>query len=110
MELAIHKREDISIKYSTTKSMGRDGRQKITNGELCKIVNREKSKLKKIETHLQETQQSVTSVREELSAVKLVLKDTSAEYNATAQLKESLGQEVAELEFEKNRLLSMCDL
>jgi chromosome segregation ATPase len=110
MELAIHKREDIAVKHKNVKCGSKDSRQNITKGELGKQVKQEKSKLERLDAHVQEAAHAVANVREELSAIQLTLKDTSAKYTITAQLRKSLEKEVAESEFEKNRLLSMCDL
>eukprot|EP00571_Detonula_confervacea_P011517 CAMPEP_0172306570 /NCGR_PEP_ID=MMETSP1058-20130122/7620_1 /TAXON_ID=83371 /ORGANISM="Detonula confervacea, Strain CCMP 353" /LENGTH=892 /DNA_ID=CAMNT_0013018499 /DNA_START=790 /DNA_END=3464 /DNA_ORIENTATION=- len=111
MELAIHKREDIAVKFKNTKHAGKDARQQnTTKGGLAKKVEQATSKLKRSESIIKEATQSVANAREDLSAVHLVLKDITVKFNSSAQLRESLEKEVAESEFEKNRLLSMCDL
>ncbi|KAL7534986.1 hypothetical protein ACHAXR_006191 [Thalassiosira sp. AJA248-18] len=111
MELAIHKREDIAVKYKNTKYIGKDSRQQnITKGELSKKVEQANAKLKILENSIQDATQSVANAREDLSAIQFVLQDTAVTNDSCAQLRESLEKEVAESEFVKNRLLSMCDL
>eukprot|EP00581_Thalassiosira_minuscula_P029787 CAMPEP_0183774792 /NCGR_PEP_ID=MMETSP0739-20130205/42839_1 /TAXON_ID=385413 /ORGANISM="Thalassiosira miniscula, Strain CCMP1093" /LENGTH=159 /DNA_ID=CAMNT_0026016203 /DNA_START=59 /DNA_END=538 /DNA_ORIENTATION=- len=82
----------------------------MTKGELGKKIGQANSKLKRLENSIQEATQSVANAREDLAAIQLVLKDTTVKFDACAQLRKSLEKEVAESEFEKNRLLSMCDL
>ena len=110
MELAIHKREDIAVKHTSTKCVGRGGRQTVTKGELDKKVKQERSKLGRLEAQIQEVTASVSSAREELEALRLVLSNTAAKHEASAHTRISLEEEATESEFEKNRLLSMCGL
>eukprot|EP00578_Thalassiosira_sp_NH16_P021709 CAMPEP_0181089282 /NCGR_PEP_ID=MMETSP1071-20121207/7220_1 /TAXON_ID=35127 /ORGANISM="Thalassiosira sp., Strain NH16" /LENGTH=284 /DNA_ID=CAMNT_0023171221 /DNA_START=161 /DNA_END=1015 /DNA_ORIENTATION=+ len=111
MELAIHKREDIAVKYKNTKYVGKDKmKPNITRGELAKRIEHAASKVKRLEKSIRDATQSVANAREDLSAIQLVLNDTTLEFNSCARLRESLEREVSESEFEKNRLLSMCDL
>ncbi len=111
MELAIRKREDISVKYKNTKHHQNESRgQSITKGEQATKIQHAISKLERMEISIQEDTQSVVCAREELSAIRLVLRDTSNQFHSFCELRKSLEKEVAESEFAKNRMISLCGL
>lgn len=111
MELAIRKREDIAVKYKNTKNHQKKSQgQSITKGEQAKKIQHTMSKLEKLERSIQEATQSVVCAREELSAIRLVLRDTSDQLNSFCEDRKSLEKEVAESEFAKNRMISLCAL
>lgn len=111
MELAIHKREDIAVKYKNTKCGGRNAQQPaLTKGELAKKVDMARLKLKKLDDSMREATDAVAKTREDLSAVRLLLNDVETKYESTSSLSNSLQNEVDAKNFERTRLQSMCEL
>ncbi|KAL7536679.1 hypothetical protein ACHAWF_014364, partial [Thalassiosira exigua] len=111
VELAIHKREDIAVKYKNTKYSGKDSRQQnLTKGELAKKVGQANSKLRKLEDNIRVATRSVDIAREDLSEIQRVLKDAMTKFDSCSKQRQRLEREANESEFEKNRLRSMCDL
>jgi chromosome segregation ATPase len=112
MELAIHKREDIAVKYkNNTKHHGKDPReQHITKGDQTKKIQHTMSKLERLQNSIQDATQSVAVAREDLSAIRMVLRDTLDQLHSCGQARKSLEKEVAESEFAKNRMISLCGL
>lgn len=111
LPLAIHKREDIAVKYKSAKYTTRDARQQnITKGAQTKMIKQASSKLQKLEKSIQDANASVANAREDLSAIQLVLADITTKFNGVLQQKEYLEQEVSESEWEKNRYRAMIDL
>ncbi|KAL3787779.1 hypothetical protein ACHAW5_007898 [Stephanodiscus triporus] len=111
MELAIHRREDIAIKYKNTKHHGNNSKQQnITKGEQVKKIQHATSKLERLESCIQDATQSVAVARDDLSAIKMVLKATRDQLHSSAHMRKSLEKELAELEFAKTRIISMCGL
>jgi chromosome segregation ATPase len=94
MELAIHRREDIAIKYhknTKNQTIGTNQQQEqhqpnntMTKGELEKRLEREASRLKKLEKSVQDSNRCVENAREELIAMKRVLTETKERYNPVA--------------------------
>ena len=110
MELAIHKREDIAVKYKHTKCSGNTQNQALTKGELAKKVDMVKLKLKRLDAGLSEATVAVTTAREDLTSVRLLLNDVEAKYEAASSNSKSLQSEVDAKKFQKARLQSMCEL
>ncbi len=111
MELAIHKREDIAVKYKNTKHHGKDSQeQNITKGGQAKKIQHTMSKLERYQISIQEATQSVAVSREDVSAIRMVLRDTLDQLHSCGQARKSLEKEMAELEFAKNRMISLCGL
>ena len=91
MELAIHRREDIAVKYHKNNKkqiIGTDRQLELqqtnstmTKGELEKRIEREASRLKKLEESLQDAKWSVKNAREELDTMQRVLVETKERYN-----------------------------
>ena len=104
MELAIHKREDIAVKYKNTKH------QNITKGDQAKKIQHTMCKLEKFQISIQEATQSVAVAREDVSAIRIVLRDTLDQLHSCGQARKSLEKEMAESEFAKNRMISLCGL
>ena len=67
MELAIHKREDIAVKYRTTSCVRKKGRgqQSMTKGELNKRVEQANAKNVRLEQNLREARGNLAKAREE---------------------------------------------
>lgn len=111
MELAIHKREDIAVKYNkNTKHTGKDSSHSITKGEQAIRIQHTKSKLAKLEKEVAEAGQSTAVAREDITALRIVLNDTSDQLHAVMNSMTSLEKEVAESEFAKNRTISLSSL
>jgi len=104
MELAIHKREDIAVKYKNTKH------QNITKGDQAKKIQHTMCKLERFQISIQEATQSVAVAREDVSAIRIVLRDTLDQLHSCGQARKSLEKEMAESEFAKNRMISLCGL
>ena len=68
------------------------------------------SKLERFQISIQEATQSVAVSREDVSAIRMVLRDTLVQLNSCGQMRKSLEKEMAELEFAKNRMISLCGL
>lgn len=111
MELAIHKRDDIAVKYKNTKCNSGNGRQQnLTKGELAKRVDMARHKLKRLDDSMKEASSEVLKARHDLDAVKLVLKDIEAKWESAHDLSSVLEREVEAANFAKARLNSMCEL
>lgn len=114
MELAIHKREDIAVKYRNSKHSGGrlDATRKdcITKGELAKKIDAAKRHLEKLENATGETMNAIENARKELSGVRVMLSETEAKHDSIVKETNSLQQEISTKEFELNRLRSLCDL
>ncbi|KAL7468918.1 hypothetical protein ACHAXS_009162 [Conticribra weissflogii] len=113
MELAIHKREDIAVKYRNSKHSGggvNAASKDITKGELAKKICAAKRQLAKLENDTRDTIKAVEDARKELSAVRVLLSDTEAEHGAIVKETASLRKEISAKEFELNRFCSLCEL
>lgn len=83
IELSIHRRGDIAIKYhkTTKQQIGNDDSRSqqqpynITNGELEKRIERERMKLNKLESCLDDANGNMDEVRKELDSLRKVLKE-----------------------------------
>ncbi|KAL9186465.1 hypothetical protein ACHAXT_005703 [Thalassiosira profunda] len=66
MELAIHKREDIAVKYKNTKCVGKKGggQQSMTKGELNKRIEQATAKNLRLEKNLREARDKVSRARD----------------------------------------------
>lgn len=111
MELAIHKREDIAVKYKNTKvTTGSSQKQTLTKGELAKKIEMARLKLKRLDDSMKEATKEATCAADDLAAVRLMLSDVEAKYESAKNLSSSLQNEVDGKGFEKARLHSMCEL
>eukprot|EP00956_Cyclotella_meneghiniana_P023156 scaffold44608_cov87-Cyclotella_meneghiniana.AAC.9 len=110
MELAIHKREDIAIKYKNTKYSGSTHNQNLTKGELAKKVETAKAKLKRLDDSMKEAISTMASTQDDLDAVKLLLGDVESRYESASKMLGSLQSEVKTKNFERARLQSMIEL
>ena len=110
MELAIHKREDIAIKYKNTKYSGSTHNQNLTKGELAKKVEMAKAKLKRLDDSMKEATSTMASTQDDLDAVKLLLGDVESRYESASKMLGSLQSEVKIKNFERARLQSMIEL
>ena len=110
MELAIHKREDIAIKYKNTKYSGSTHNQNLTKGELAKKVETAKAKLKRLDDSMKEATSTMASTQDDLDAVKLLLGDVESRYESASKMLGSLQSEVKTKNFERARLQSMIEL
>ncbi|KAL7504798.1 hypothetical protein ACHAXN_002356 [Cyclotella atomus] len=111
MELAIHKRDDIAVKYKNAKYSSDNGRQQnLTKGELAKRVDMARLKLKRLDENMKEATSEVVTAKQDLDAVKLTLKDVEAKWESAHDLSDVLQSEVEAANFAKARLKSMCEL
>ena len=89
MELAIHRREDIAVKHhkTTKQQIGSDvsrfqqHQPNITKGELEKRIEREISKLKRLESCVIEENKHLAKARAESDAMQRALKETKERYS-----------------------------
>eukprot|EP00804_Cyclotella_cryptica_P004250 CCRYP_016797-RA/>CCRYP_016797-RA protein AED:0.28 eAED:0.23 QI:0/0/0/1/1/1/2/0/903 len=108
MEFAIHKREDIAVKYKTTK--GKVSQQNLTKGELAEKVEMKKFELKRLNESIRDTTSTVAKTQEDLAAIRLLLTDAKAKLQSARSVSYTLQKDVDAKILEKTRLQSMCEL
>lgn len=110
MELAIHKREDIAVKYKNTKYNESTQNQNLTKGELAKKVEMAKLKLKRLDDSMREATSTMACTQDDLNAVRLLLGDVESRFESASNRAESLRSEVETKNFERARHQSMIEL